>query len=82
MLSEKQELLGALDRAIKALEKSTAFKRAGENARRAHRKAYRGPVVKDERAMADLVGADRRRCKNRIGYRNWPGPRNSKGGYP
>lgn len=70
--AEKNEMIGALERAMSALRKSPASKMAYETARHARRKAYRGPVVEDQRTMRDLVWKDVRRCKERTGYKNWP----------
>ncbi len=78
---ENQDLerKAALNRALMAVGQTPMFKLALKQLRREQRKAYRESVVTDRQAMFDLVMADIERCKERIGYENWPNTRNPKG---
>lgn len=63
-------ILRALSEEVRTIQRSPAARRAYENEGRAQRKAYRGPVVKDPRAMAGIVWKDVMRCRLSASY--WP----------
>ena len=69
------ERRAALKTITKFVRQSPLFSIYVEHLHRAYREAYEGPVVKERRAMSDLVMADVERCKQRIGYERWPKPR-------
>ena len=82
MATQNPKRKAALGRLLKLIARSPMISLYNRYRLDAYRRAYRGPVVENKRAMYDLVMADRNRCRERIGLENWPNPRNVKGKIP